>query len=68
MSYWLACVVIFIASFLLTEIYFRIKHQKVVVVRVKKKDGSEELVEIKPGRDPEVEALLDSLRKKRGLS
>lgn len=67
MSYWLWCLLVFIISFVVTEIYFRWTHKKTVVVKVVDEDGSERFVEIKPGKDPEVEELIKSLKKKQGV-
>lgn len=66
MSYWFACVIVMAISFFATELYYRVKHKKKVIVRLKDKDGSERFVEIKPGRDPDVDALIEKIKRRRG--
>jgi hypothetical protein len=66
MNYLLTLIAVFCLSFILTEIYYRFKHKKIVTVKIIDKDGSERFVQIKPGRDPEVDALIASIKKQKG--
>lgn len=68
MSFWLTCLLVFVAAFLITELYLRITHKKKVVLRVIHKDGTESLTEIIPGRDPEADKLINEIKKKRGVA
>jgi hypothetical protein len=67
MSYWLVFLLFLLGGFVVTEFYFRWTHKKTVIVKVIDQDGSERFVEIKPGKDPEVEKLIASLKKKQGV-
>lgn len=66
MSYWLACVALFVLFFVLTEVYFRFFRERYVNLKITDKDGTTRIIRINAGKDEELDLLLDRARKEKG--
>jgi len=63
MEYFIACVTLFSLGYFLTEVFFRRRGDRTINVSITDKDGTKRIVQLKAGRDQEINQLIDSIKR-----
>lgn len=66
MSYWAAAFFLFIAGYLITSFLISWRQKGTINVAVIDKEGNKKVVQVRRGRDPEVDAFIEKVRQERG--
>lgn len=65
MSYWALVFFVFVAGYLITSFLISWKQKDTINVAVIDKEGNKKVVQVRRGRDPEVDAFIEKVRRER---